>query len=163
MKQGYTLIETVAVFLLMAVMVLSVAVSLVPMSEGFSQTVLNSDSAQKAMLACARITSEFMTITNIVSGNARSLTYDLLDPDGIGVRRTLSWSGSPGDFLLLDDVPLSDDVARFELHYAQTPESPPQPVWFSEARMIGFRMDTRQTTTIYSNRVAPRNLAAEGG
>jgi len=163
MKKGYTLIETVAAFLLIGVMVLSVAVSLVPITEGFSQTIRNSDSAQKAMLAYARMTSELITITNVVSGTSQAVTYDLLDPDGVGVRRTLSWSGVSGDSLLLDNVPLSDDVARFELSYARKPGLPAQATWFEGARLIGVRLDTRQTTSIYSNRIAPRNLAGGGG
>lgn len=163
MKKGYTLIETVAVFLLIAVMMLSVAVSLVPMSDGFSQAIRNSDAAQKSQLAWMRISSEFTSISNVVAGSSQSITYDFLDPAGNTLRRTLSWSGLPGDALLLDNIPLTDDVADFSLNYALAPGAPGQPSWFAGARLIGIELQTLQATATYSNRIAPRNLIPGGG
>lgn len=163
MKRGYTLIETIAVFLLIAVMMLSASVALVPMSDGFSQAIQNSDAAQKAQLAFMRLASELTTISNVAASSAQSLTYDFLDPTGVSVHRTLSWSGLPGDALLLDQVPLTDDVADFGLGYASAPGAPTQPVWFSGARLISIRLETLQAAAVYSNHIAPRNLSSGGG
>lgn len=158
MKQGFTLIETIAVLLLIAVMMLSAAVALVPLSEGFTQAIQNADTAQKAQLALARISRECITITNVASGSAHAMTYDFLDPEGMGIRHVLSWSGVPGDPVLLENVPLMDGVAGFELRYAASPGSPGQSSWFEGARMILLRLETMAAPAVYTNRISPRNI-----
>lgn len=150
-KQGFTLIEIVATLLLVSILAASVVISLLPMTEGLMQVRDNASAAQKARLAMARLSWEFTTITNVVSSGPRTLTYDFLVPAGnwyASLRHTLSWSGTPGEPLLLEGVPLSDDVAQFGLAYSvATPLA------------IDVVLQSQVGVHSFSNRIVPRNLA----
>ena len=150
MKTAFTLIEVVATLLLVAILAVSVAISLLPMAQGLMQVRDNTAAAQKARLAMARIAREFTTITNVVSSGSGAITYDFLVPNGnwYAVRRhTLSWSGSAGAPLLLEGVPLSDDVANFSLSYAPGP--PP---------VIGILLQSQEGGQAFRTGIAPRNM-----
>ena len=150
MKTAFTLIEVVATLLLVAILAVSMAISLLPMAQGLMQVRDNAAAAQKARLAMARLTREFTTITNVVASGSGAITYDFLVPNGnwYAVRRhTLSWSGSAGAPLLLEGVPLSDDVANFSLSYAPGP--PP---------VIGILLQSQEGGQAFSTGIAPRNM-----
>ena len=51
MNKGFTLIELIATLLLVAIMGVSLVISLLPMSEALTQVRANSSAAQKARLA----------------------------------------------------------------------------------------------------------------
>ena len=115
MKKGFTLIEVIATLLLVAILAVSMVISLLPMTQGLMQVRANTGTAQKARLAMSRIAREFTTISNVVSSGSSAITYDFLVPSGnwyATLRHTLSWNG---DELLLEGVPLCDDVAGFDL------------------------------------------------
>ena len=163
MKKGFSLIELVAVLLLIGVLLLSATVSLVPLADAFLQTRTHADTAQKARLALARLTREFITITNVAAGSSSSITYDFLDPAGASHRHTLSWSGTPGDPLLLEGVALSDDIASFELRYHQGVGGVGQPAWFTGANVMEIVLRTLVAGEGYTNSLTPRNLVMGGG
>ena len=150
MKAGFTLIEMIAVLILVSILVSSATLSFVPMAEALTQVRTNTRAMQKSRLAMGRLTREFTTITNVVASGSGAITYDFLVPNGnwYAVRRhTLSWSGSAGAPLLLEGVPLSDDVANFSLSYAPGP--PP---------VIGILLQSQEGGQAFSTGIAPRNM-----
>lgn len=154
MKKGFTLIELIATLLLVALVGLSAVISMLPMAEGLMQIRDNAGAAQKARLALARISREFTTISGVVSSGPNAITYDFLVPAGAWyatVRHTLSWSGTPGDPLLLEGVPLTDDVADFALSLYDAPGTPTN--W-----VVAVTLQSQVGSQAFSNRIVPRNI-----
>jgi prepilin-type N-terminal cleavage/methylation domain-containing protein len=164
-QSGFTLIEVVAVLVLIGVLAVSTIVSLLPMAEGFVLAQRNADAARKAQLAMGRISGEFTTITNILSGTANAITYDFLEASGetfLLRRRTLARSGSA---LLLDGIALSDDVSHFELRYYDDsePSATPRSSWVGgTSRLIEVILESAASGDRYTNRIAPRNVLFGG-
>lgn len=161
MKTGFTLIEVIATLLLVAILAVSVVISLLPMAQGLMLVRDNAAAAQKARLAMSRIAREFTTITAIASSSSDGITYDFLVPAGnwyATLRHTLSRSG---DELLLEGVPLCDDVADFDLSldYVAGAPFPVIGVLLSLQSVV----DGAAYITSYSNRIAPRNMIAGAG
>ncbi len=152
-KSGFTLVEMVAVFLLVAILGTSIFISIIPMAEGLSQVRLNTNAAQKARLAMARMSRELTTVTNVVSSSGSSISYNFLVPAGVSsysvMHHTLAWGGSPGDPLMLEGEPLCDEVQNFSLTY--TPGPPP-------AIDLVLTMVSEAGGNTYSNRIIPRNI-----
>lgn len=161
MKNGFSLLELIAVLLLAGVLVLSAAISLLPITEGLVQVRDNVSSAQKAQFAMIRLVREFSTITNVVDSGTHSITYDFLDPSGTGIRHTLDWSGQAGDPLRLENTPLFDDVGSFQLRYFEGPGFAPESSWSSASRTIELVLENMQGTHRYTNRITPRNITIE--
>lgn len=158
MKKAYTLIEMIAVLLLVGVLVLSATVALVPLAQAFLQVRQNSDAAQKSCFALARITRELTTVTNVVSGTSRSITYDLLDEHGVLRRRTLAWSGVAGTPLTLEGVPLMDDVGSLEFRYFTLPGESALAAWTPQCREIETALGLASVGSSYTLRIRPRNV-----
>ena len=158
MKTGFTLIETIAVLLLVAILAVSVGISVLPMSQALMQVRANAAAAQKARLALARVAREFTTITNVVASASDGITYDFLVPAGnwyAAVRRSLAWSG---DELLLDGVPLCDDVDAFDLRL-ETVAGTAVPAIVVALRLRNDVGDVAYATS-FTNRIVPRNILA---
>lgn len=159
MNKGFSLLEVIAVLLLLGVLALSATISMLPITEGLFQARENAQSAQKTQFAMIRMVREFTTITNVAASDARSITYDFLDPSGASFRHSLAWAGNAGDPLLLENVPLSDDVGAFELRYYAAPGSAAEAAWGADMRIIEVVLENVQGNHRYTNRIAPRNLA----
>lgn len=153
---GYTLIETIAVLLLVAILAMSAFVSLLPMTEALRQMRANAAAAQKARLAMTRICREFTTITAVAESGPASIRYAFLLPAGAESyavhQHTLSWGGAGTDLMLQDNnsgqaEALSDDVADFQLTYAAGPPL-----------VIHVRLQSQAGGNVFSNRVVPRNI-----
>ncbi|MGD9613218.1 MAG: type II secretion system protein J [Kiritimatiellia bacterium] len=158
MKNAFTLIEVIATLLLVAILAVSVAISLLPMTQGLMQVRANAATAQKARLAMSRIAREFTTITAVVSSSSDEITYDFLVPAGnwyATLRHTLSRSG---DELLLNGIPLCDDVADFDLNLDYTAGAPYPAIGVLLSLQSVVGDDTYATS--YSNQIAPRNMFA---
>ena len=154
MKNGFTLIEILATLVLVAVLAVSLVISLLPMTEGLMQVRANADAAQKARLAMARLSREFTTITNVASWSAHAIHYDFLVTSGAwhATRsHTLAWSGTPGDPLLLEGVPLTDDVADFALAVYDAPGAATN--W-----VVAVALQSQVGIHAFSNRIVPRNI-----
>lgn len=164
-QSGFTLIEVVAVLVLIGVLAVSTVVSLLPMAEGFVLARRNADAARKAQHAMGRITGEFTTITNVLSGTGNAITYDFLEASGgafLPRRRTLARSGPA---LLLDGIALSDDVGHFELRYYDDsdPSATPRSSWVGgTSRLIEVILESAASGDRYTNRIAPRNISFGG-
>ena len=163
MKRGFSLVEMIAVLLLLSVLGISAFISLVPMTDAMMQSRVAVGSAHKINLAVERLASEFLTITNVAAGGSRSITYDFLDPLGRVNRHAVSWSGVPGDSLLLQGVPLSDDVRDFELRYYNRADDPAQFQWSADTRLVEIVLRSQRSDWCYTNRVVPRNMSRGGG
>ncbi len=161
MKKGFTLIEMVATLLLVAILAVSVAISLLPMAQSLMQVRDNASTVQKARLAMSRMSREFTTITNVVAGDSHSISYVFLDPSATPHPRTLSWGGAPGDPLQLEGVSLSDDVSDFELRYYAEVGASPQSSWQADSRIIEVLLRSQAVGTVYTNHIVPRNILME--
>ena len=156
MNQGFTLIELVAVLLLVGVLVASSMVSLIPVAEGLMVARQNAVILRKSRLACARLSREFSAITEVVAGDSHSIQYVFWDAARNAFNRTLSWSGTSGDPLLLDNVPLTDDVADFRLHYLSGESyAPTNP---ASAPVIELSLQSLAMSTALVLRMSPRNV-----
>ena len=156
MKKGFTLIELTATLLLVAIMGVSLVISLLPMSEALMQVRANASAAQKARLAMSRITAEFITITNVLTGGSSAISYRFLTPDGLKAyavhAHTLVWGGAGTDLVLRDDADgraeaLTDDVADFQLTYDVGPPL-----------VIHVALQSEVGVNAFSNSVVPRDI-----
>lgn len=160
MNKGFTLIEVIAVLLLVGVLVLASTIALLPMVEGFMQVGANVDAAQKSQFAMGRMVRELTSGSNVVAATQQSVIYDFLDPAGVTHRRTLAWGGA-GTALTLDGVALCDDVGQFQLRYYARPDGAPAYTWTAGAKIIEIVLGTASTSDVYTNRVRLRNLPNE--
>lgn len=157
MKKGFTLIEVVAVLLLVGVLALASTIGMVPVVDAFLQVRQNAESAQKTHLALERIAREFTTITEVIAADAQAITYDFLDPEGVAHRRQLIWEGS-GMPLRLNGVPLSNDVGHLELRYYPAPDGVGRASWAEDCCLIELFLRPEAGPDRYRIRVQPRNL-----
>lgn len=157
------MIEVIAVLLLMGVVGVTMMISLLPMSQALMQTRDHVESFHKASLGLERIKRELTTITNVVYGGASQLVYEFLDSDGITHQHTMSWGGASGDPLLLEGIPLVDDVRHFHLSYYPDGGSAAHAQWSHAAPLIEIVLRVQDGVLQYTNRVYPRNLRGGGG
>ena len=160
MNRGFTLIEIIAVLVLVVFLTATAAISLVPMAQGLMQVRENAVSLQKSRLAFARISREFTTISNVVSGTAQTIVYWFVDSTKAGHRRTLSWSGTAGEPLRLNGIPLMDDVVGFQLSYYANSGGSAQASWTTNSRAIEMILQTPLGG--HTNRIVPRNVLFPG-
>ena len=155
MKRGFTLIELVAVLLLVGVLIASSMVSLIPVAEGLMQARQNAVILRKSRLAFARLSREFSAITEVVAGNSHSIQYVFWDASRNAFNRTLSWSGTSGDPLRLDNVILTDEVADFRLQYLSWTNSANSP---TNAPIIELSLRGTAMSSALVLRLSPRNV-----
>jgi prepilin-type N-terminal cleavage/methylation domain-containing protein len=161
MTKGFSLIELVAVLLLVGVLATAATVSLVPVAEGLLQVRQNATAMRKCRLAFARLSRELTTITTnaVPVGSMHSLQYVFYDSAKTLHARTLSWSGTPGDPLTLDGVALTDDVADFRLRYYDRPDDAVfATTWSANSRIIEVMLQSRVTGDLLAARLVPRNV-----
>lgn len=74
-EQGFTLIEVIAVLLLMGIVAVALATTMVTAVEGYMFTKDSADSAQKAQLALARISKELLRASAISAATTTAVAY----------------------------------------------------------------------------------------
>jgi prepilin-type N-terminal cleavage/methylation domain-containing protein len=74
-QQGFTLIEVIAVLLLMGIVALALATTMVTAVEGYLFTKDSADGAQKAQLALARIGKELLQANTITTATSTTVAY----------------------------------------------------------------------------------------
>ncbi len=156
-RKGMTLIEIVAGLLLLGLLGISFVLAVVPVTQGLFMTRGSVEATQKTHLALTRLVREFTVITNVVSGSGQSIVYGVDDALGIGGQRTVSWI--PGESLLLNGVPLTDDVASFGLWYYAAPGGSGQQNWDNDMRIVEIRLRPQSfDAVVFTNRVYLRGL-----
>ena len=74
-QQGFTLIEVIAVLILMGIVALALATTMVTAVEGYLFTKDSADGAQKAQLALARIGKELLQASAITTATNTTVAY----------------------------------------------------------------------------------------
>ena len=156
-SRAFTLIEMVVVLLLLGLLGFSVVLAVVPVTRGLLMTRDSVNATQKAHVALTRLVREFSIITNVVSGTGQTMVYAFADDDDVTHQRNVSWND--GGSLLLDGVPLSDDVGQFALRYYATPGGTPQSSWGAGMRIVEIVLQPDSFgAVVYTNRVYLRGL-----
>ncbi|MFU8780666.1 MAG: hypothetical protein ACNA71_06535 [Kiritimatiellia bacterium] len=156
-RNGITLIETVVVLVLIGLLGFSIVLAVVPVTRGMLMTRGSVNATQKTHLAFSRLVREFTGITNVVSGTGQSMVYEFADSAGVSHQRSVSWSA--GGALLLDGVPLTDDVAAFALRYYAAPDGAAQHSWGEGMRMVEMLLQPASfRSVVFTNRVYLRGL-----
>jgi prepilin-type N-terminal cleavage/methylation domain-containing protein len=115
-ESGFTLIETIAALVIVAIIVAVAGMGIVNVTNGMLTAKQNAATALKTQVAMMRIEKEFHIITAVSSGSATQLNY------------TNNKGGSPGSHALslsgttiqLDGDMLVDNISSFTLTYADT-------------------------------------------
>lgn len=155
--RGFSLIEMVVVLLLLGVLGLSAVLAVMPVTRGLLMTRDSVSATQKSHLALIRLVREFSVITNVISGASTTFVYEFADHADVAHQRNVSWSD--GGALLLDGVPLTDDVGHFTLQYYETPGGTPQNSWGTDMRMVEIILQPNSfRSVVYTNRVYLRHL-----
>jgi prepilin-type N-terminal cleavage/methylation domain-containing protein len=157
-KSGLSLIEVLVALVLVGLLVSVSGLLLSPLVQTFLNAHKASELMHQSQLAMARMSREFITITNVVSGSSSAITYDTLDSSGGGLRRTISWDGTAGSPLLLNANTLAGDVKLFTLSYVDGVGETPQSSWGADSTIIEVLLDMGAAGSIYTNRFYPRNL-----
>jgi prepilin-type N-terminal cleavage/methylation domain-containing protein len=156
-KTGLTLVEVLVALVLVGILVSVSGLLLAPLVQTFLNAHKASELMHQSQLAMARMSREFTTITNVVSGTSVAITYDTLDSSGGGHRRTISWDGA-GSPLRLNAKTLAGDVKLFTLSYVDGVGETPQSSWGADSAIIEVLLDMGTAGSIYTNRFYPRNL-----
>mgnify|MGYP001812968231 CR=1 FL=1 len=174
-ESGFTLIETVASLVIVAVLAAFAGMSIVTGTKGYVQTRENSHLAQKAQVTMARVYRELMELTNIAAVDTSSEPWIIFDnPQGRqaiakeGDTLRLYTLGLTDTNLTGEGDLLADQVAGFSLNYFQGPNAwtiadeiellSAVQVSVDLQRKEGSRSVLNFTTTVY-----PRNNNNFGG
>lgn len=113
----FSLVELIATLVIVGILTAGASVAIVSLLQGFSQASDHAETAQNAQLALARMVKEFTFIsdTPVIAIGGRSITYTSSYPGLAPATRTISWSGTAGDPLLLDADTLTGGVQSLAL------------------------------------------------
>jgi prepilin-type N-terminal cleavage/methylation domain-containing protein len=157
---GFSLVEIVAVLLLVAILAAMAVMGVVSMSGGFLQSREITTAAEKAQCALTRIAADLVVIQSVTSGSGKSLVYQALDSAGNVRTHTLSVADAPGSPLTLDGAPLLDALSSFAFSYVSYNGGVEATgsAWTPAARAIVVDLTMRAAPGIpFTLRVFPRN------
>ena len=160
-QKGFTLVEIIVSLILVGVIAALAGTALVPFLEGYFVAKDNAEITQKAQVAMARMVKEFTLITAVSAGSNTSISFTSQHAGG-PENHTISWAGSAGDPLLLDNDTLTDAVDNFQLtyiYYTGGGTEVSENTWTvnSQGIQISLRM-TGAAGLQYRARVFPRNI-----
>ena len=158
-QKGFTLVETIAVLILVGIIAVFAGMGITSVIEGFLLTKMNAETTQKGQVALTRIVKEFTVINSVDSGasSATSITFTSYKQGVAGIH-VVSWVG---DNLSLDGDILTDHVIGFDLGYYDFYNGTKQSTWASTRKVIEITLSIRgakDVISVFTDRVAPRNL-----
>lgn len=160
-NQGFTLIEIIASLIIIGVLSAMFSVGIGKIFQGFVNSKDNADTSLKAQLALSRIAKELRSVDSVTSGGQTAITYSFIR-DGVSVsNRTLSWSGTANDPLMLGSNILAEDVNNFEIKYHTSYSDAGDTTWNGTEKMIGITLELTgalDVVSTFSIQVVPRNL-----
>ena len=159
-EKGLTLIEVIVTLVLVGITAALAGMWIVSVANGYIFAKMNMGTTQKAQLAMTRLTKEFKAISAVTAWPAGGITYTRADiSSGSLAGQTVLLSGS---VLQLNGNTLTDGVSAFTLAYCDNTSCAAS--WtdatsrFIEITLTLTGADNVQSTSTFTQRVAPRNL-----
>lgn len=116
--------EVILSIILIGMLSVFMTVGITRIFEGYMFSKTNADMALKGEVAFARLVKELRSASSVSIGNGLNITYDYTKDGTTVSNRTLSWSGTIGDPLLLDGNILVESANDFELSYYSSHTGP---------------------------------------
>ena len=157
-EAGFSLIELIAVLVLIGIMGVGVGLGFSNIVSGFMLSRDTAAVAGKGQLAMLRLAREFRVISAVSAASATSITFDALR-DG-GATQTITVTQSDTTITLNGDT-LTDTVSTLALAYYDTFDASPETTWAPERRLIELSITLagpNNTPVTFTTRVMPRNL-----
>ncbi|HEX2958621.1 MAG TPA: prepilin-type N-terminal cleavage/methylation domain-containing protein [Chitinispirillaceae bacterium] len=158
-NKGLTLMEVIAVMVLVGILTAAVGTGLVQVVQGMIFSKMNAVTIQKGQIAMTKLVKEFtnINISAITTADATSITFASVK-NGESGAHTVTLSGSTITF---DGDVLTDQVDSFILRYYDNYDSTAQTTWQSSRRIIEITLRLKgadDVVTEFTERVKPRNL-----
>ncbi len=114
-RAGFTLIEVAAVLLLTSLALVFAAMLLVTSTGVFISNQEAAEDSQKIQVAMNRLVKEltFAGAGTVVVTSGRTVQWTSRHPERFGEVETVTWNGTSGSDLTLQDVALLDNVGLF--------------------------------------------------
>ncbi len=160
-KQGFTLIEIIISLVLIGFVTTIMSMGFVKIFEGYLLTKDNANTTMKAQLVLTRLMKEFSSIDGVSSGSGTSMTYSYILGGTTMTNRTVSWSGTVNDPLMLGNNILSENVNNFELNYCTSYSDAGDNIWNGTEKIIRITLKltgAMDVVSTFSIKIAPRNL-----
>lgn len=158
-NSGFTLVEMIAVMVLVGILTAVVGTGSVQMVRGMIFTKMNAVTIQKGQMTMTKLVKEFTNINigGITAADATSITFSSVKGGTVGTH-TVMLSGNTVTF---DGDILTDQVDHFSLGYYDNFDGAAQTTWRSSRRIIEITLGLKgadDVVTVFRERVKPRNI-----
>ena len=160
-NHGFTLIEVIVSLVIIGILATITSIGVGKVFQGYLFTKDNANTTLKAQIALTRLMKEFNSIDGVTSGSQTSITYSYIK-NGVSIpNRTISWSGTVNDPLMLGGNTLTEDVNDFELSYHEDYNDAGDNTWNGSEKIIGVTLKltgAMEVVSSFSICITPRNL-----
>ena len=156
-EKGFTLIEMIAVLILVSILAVFVGMGIASIIDGFFLTKMNAENTQKGQVTLTRLVKEFTVLTSVSSATTTSINFTSYK-QGVSGTHVVSWVGND---LSLDGDILTDNVSEFDLGYYDSFDGAKQSTWSSSRKVIEITLKLKganDVVSVFTDRVKPRNL-----